>query len=318
MPTSASTVLTPRQDLLASVQKASLDFTPIGYELFPPTEVPLNRGKYGIISTAALLSKPAIKRTRKSGFARSDWDYSDASYECVGYGHEELTDDGDRARYSSMFNYEQVLAGRGTSIVKRNQEYRIAAAVQSTSTFTGATNTLAVANKWSSAANADPIGDVNRGKIQIRAKCGMNPNVLQISWRTLLDLSLCDQLREVWKYTDSPGGVVALSALAAALGVEKVVVPGNGNVYNSAKEGATVVVSEIWDATKATLAVVANSADMSAPCLGRTFYWQPEGGLLSVEQYRDDKVRSDVYRVLQSCDENLISADFGFLFTNIS
>lgn len=318
MPTSATTVLTPRADLLASVEKATLDFNPIGLQIMPPTPVPLNRGKYGIIPVAAMLDKPVVIRQRKSGSARSTWDYTDASYATKGYSFEEITDDGDRARYATMFDYERVLAGRCRSIILRNQEFRIATAVQSTSTFTGANGTLAVVNKWSNAANADPIGDVNRGKIAIRAKCGMTPNVLQIAWRTVLDLSLCDQLRETVKYTSRVPGVSPLQALADALGVAKIVTPGDGNVYNSANEGATATVAEIWDATKAGLYVVASGPDMAAPSVGRTFYWEPDGGLMTVEQYRDETVRSDVYRVIQSVDENLISSDFGFVFTNVS
>ena len=103
-----------------------------------------------------------------------------------------------------------------------------------------------------------------------------------------------------------------LNALADILGIKQILV-GKG-IYNSAKEGKSFQSVDIWNDDYAMLAVIDGSQRLSSPSLGRTFLWtldSPDNA--TVEQYRDDAARSDIFRVRQHVDEHIIDPYFAHL-----
>lgn len=318
MATRATSVGTPRADIMAAVKGGAMGFVPIGHQLLTPGSTPKRRGAFGLIPVAALFEKPNVRRTKKSGANRTTWDYSEITYSLTTYAHEELDNDEESAEYEDYFDYETVAAQRGIDIINRNMEYRIMQALHNTTTFTGASGTVACTVEWDTAATADPIGDVTVGLTKIRAKCGMTADTLEVSWQGWRDLSKCAQIRSALQYTAMPDGFIPLDAIAGALGVKRVIVPGDANVYNSGVENAagTVTLGEIWDKEYAFLAVTNASADLAAPCIGRMFNWAQAGGMLAVDTYREEQTESNVIRVKQCVQEKVYSANFGFLFSN--
>ena len=71
---------------------------------------------------------------------------------------------------------------------------------------------------------------------------------------------------------------------------------------------------DIWNASYAMVAVIGDANRLSDPSVGRTFLWSsdsPENA--TVEQYRDDASRSDIFRVRQHVDEIVIDPFFAHL-----
>lgn len=318
MATRPTTTTTPRADIMGALEMTTTGFVPIGPQILTPWATKNKRGSLPQIPIAALTHLPDTKRKPKSGANRTTWEYGELTYANITHAHEELDNEEESAEYSDYFNYEVVAAKRGVDIINRRLEYDTVAALHNTTTFTGATGTLAVTDEWDDATNAIPITNVSAGMEAIRGKCGMTADTLQISWTTWRDLSVCNQIRNALQYTKMPDGFIPLDALAGALGVKRVLCPGDGNVYNSANMGLTAVLSEIWTAEYAFLCVTNQSADISAPCIGRTFNWAGGGGMMEVDSYEEPQTESQVIRAKSCREPNVFSAAFGFLFSNIT
>lgn len=317
MPTASSSNAIPRGDIYAAIMENDPAANVyIATELFRPFSVTEIAGAIGVIPAESMLSRQNTARSPQSGYNRSTWELEDIAFRCKENGHEELKDDSQAKQYRNYFDFETVLGKRGLHIVLREQEFRVRDLCHDTGTFTGATNTLDITNEWDDSANADPKGDIATGMKAIRDKCGLTANVLQIAWSSWWDLSHCDQILETLKYTEKPKGLLPTEALAAALGVERIVVP--NLVYNSADKGQAKSISDIWTNEYAFLCVAAEDDDIQQPCVGRTLSFEEDGGLMTIEDYRSEEVRSDVIRARQCTQEKRFFTECGFLYTNVT
>lgn len=306
----------PRQDIQAAIQLAQMDFVPLTPEIFIPTPVDSMKGNVGIIPVEALTSVPGdLRRKRKSGSARSDWELADQAYACQTYSIEESVTEEDAALVQSMFDAQMFAAARNRAIILRAQEARAVALLHSTATWTGATLTAAASVAWTTSASADPIGDINNARSKIRLKCGMTTISMQISFASWQALSLCDQVRQALKYTNQPEGLIPLSGLASVLGVKRLLCPADGNVVNGSKEGQTAALAEIWTANKAFVFVDMPAKDPKQPVLGRMWSYEKAGGLMTIDEYPEPQTESVVTRAKQCVQEKIISTGFGFLIT---
>lgn len=322
MPNKATSTAIPRRDLLGSLMKATPTSVFLAGQIFTAFPVPGETGTFGKIPIAALKSRADVKRNPKSGYNRTDWKFESDTYKCQVYGHEELRDDNEASIYRDWFDYESMLAMRGREIVLMEQEIRARALVHNTTTFPLSGNTgLTVSNQWDVAASATPTADIQAGREGIRTRCGLLPNVLQISWATWFDLWRCADVVDKIKYTVTPqiplpGNVAARGALAALFGLEDILVA--DQFYNSAIEGQTEVITDVWTMEYAFLFHRNPQArDISVPTFGRLFHYDENGGMLDTLMWRDESVESDVYRVKQCVQEKIVYTEAGFLFGNI-
>lgn len=321
MPNKSTSTSVPRGDLLGSLMEAPSDVVYIASEIFPETPVPKKSGTFGVIPLAAMLTMPpSIERAPKAGYNRTDWDFEEGTYRCKEYGHEEPKDDSEAENYSDYFNYEVVLAERGNRIVDTKREQRVAALLHNTSTFALSGNTgKNLSIEWDNSASCTPIDDMQDGINGVRARCGMTPNLLQISFPAWRDLWQCSQVRNaiatvITKDVPDVTNEAARRALAGVLGIKKIAV--GDAVVNSAKKGQAPVIGEIWSAEYAALVVANPSKDIAAPTAGRTFYWEADGGMKFVDDYRDERTRGDVVRVRQNVQEKFVYTECVYLFGN--
>jgi hypothetical protein len=322
MPNAPTTNLLPRGDLFGSVLATIAGTVWLAHSIFTPVAVMRNRGAYGILPVSALMPNGDVKRSPRSGYNRGDWKMSEGTYLTAEYGWEEVMDDGEADEYSSILDYQAVLAGRASIVLKLKEESRCAAICESITTFPQSGNTgLQVTNKWSSHSNATPQDDVQAGISGVRAQCGIVPDTLKINRSAWYDLWRCDNILQNIKYVvgaDAPDytDASARAQMAKLLGIKNILIA--DQLYNSAKDGQTEVLTEIWDKTKAFLCVTADSPDIARPTFGRTFFKAADGGLLTIEEYREDKVRAGVIRARQRVQNAAIMNTMAFLFTNIA
>jgi hypothetical protein len=95
------------------------------------------------------------------------------------------------------------------------------------------------------------------------------------------------------------------SQLAAIFDVPRVLV--GGAVYDSAKKNKAASISDLWSYEYAALVKISSGPDLTQPGVGRTFLWtedSPDNAI--VEQYREEKTRSDIFRVRHSVGEEYI------------
>lgn len=317
-PDSVSTIIRP--DLGAVAYEYLMDAPAqgfIGMAILPIFETVLQSAQYPIIPLEAILKTKDTTRAARSNYQRDDYEFEMGNYACRDRGFEEALDDTERKMYANLFDAEEVATQRATNRVLRAQEKRIAAMLFNTSNLSH-TN---VSVEWSTAASATPLADITIGKKAMRAASGLLPNVVAMGWSVFVNALNTAELKDAFKYT-SPielGGYEAQRrALAQYFGIGEVHV--GGAVKDTAGKGKATTIADIWDDEYILLARTPEMPqDLKEPSLGRTFLWiedSPES--LVVESYREEKIRSDVFRVRHNVDECFVFKGAGYLLGNIT
>lgn len=295
----------------------------IATRIFQPLATMKKSGVWWKAPLRTQIDNPKIERAPGSTYARTTTKLESDTYACQEYGHEEFYDDSQAAEYGDVLDYETVLVTRGYNVVTLAQEIRAAALIHNTSTFALSGNTgLSVTNEWDDAANATPIDDIQAAREGIRARCGLSPTSIQISWKAWFDLWKVDSLLNRIKYvvradTPQPGNADAERALAQILGLDEVIVA--DPFYLTSAEGQTDAIGDVYSDEYAFVFVRSrNPADMSEPCLGRTFHWDQDGGLMLAEEYYSSERRGRVFRVRQSVQQKISQTACGFLLGNVA
>lgn len=305
---------TPRLDLGAAIfefMQDAKDF--IGTQIFPIFDTKLKKSTYPAITRESLTQVGDTKRAMRGNYNRGGMGAKDKSYSCEENGWESPLDDSERALYATDFDAELAQSKIALGVVLRNQEKRVADRLFDTSVFTGSDlYTDNSANPWTDVSK-DPILQVRAAKGKIRANCGMLPNALIMSYTNLERLKGMTVIKDAIKYVAKTTDAELANALADLFGVKYIFI-GNA-IKNAAKEGKAFASADIWSSSYVSLAIIADNAkDLTQPTVGRTFLWTadcPENAY--VEQYRDETIRSDVFRVRQHTDEKLIDPYFAHL-----
>jgi hypothetical protein len=318
-PTSATTIQRP--DLGALVYEHVMDAEKQGFiclELLPTFDVQEQSADYPVIPFEALLKIQSTSRAPRGAYNRGDYEFETGTYACKENGWEEPVDDVERRLYKRFFDAEVVASLRAADIVLRSQEVRVAAKIFNVSNIT---QTSAVTTEWNTAATCTPREDVAAAKEAMRAAGQPEPNVMVISRKVFNALLLAKQVTDAFRYGAVPFEVKPFAAkqadLAAFFNIDRILVA--GAIKDSAKKGKAISAADIWDDEYAGLFKVSSGGqDLREPCIGRTFLWTADSPQIIVtESYRDETVRSDIYRVRQYTDEAFVFTGAGYLLSNI-
>ncbi len=306
---------TPRLDLGAAIEEYVQDAGDfIGTRLFPIFKTPQKAANFSAITRESLTQTPDTKRAVNGKYNRGSIGAKDVGYSCEENGFEMPLDDSERRNYAKDFDAELAVSKAAMNIVLRGQETRIASIAMNTSIFTGAPlfTDVSGSNAWSDPTK-DIIKTIRDAKVKIRTNCGLLPNTLVMSYT---NLNLClnnNAIKDAIKYTARPTDAEIINALKDFFGIPNVLIA--NAIKNSSKEGQAFSGSDIWSPTYVLLAVTAQDGqDPTQPSVGRTFLWandSPEN--VMVEQYRDESIRSDVFRSRQHTDELILDKYFGHL-----
>lgn len=285
----------------------------IGTQVAPIFRTLKKEGKYPAITRESITRDADTKRGPRGNYNRDGFEVKDKEFACVEHGLEGPLDDSKRALYASDFNAELNLTNIITRRLLQGQEKRIADIVMNTTTFSGSDLFKSYdSDPWTD-VSADVITHIKDARKQVRTNCGMEPNTLIMSRtnldRLLINTGIKDSIKYVARLTEQE----IKNALADILGISRIVI--GSSIRNTAKEGASFVGADIWSDDYVMVAKIADDGqDLSQPTLARTFLWtadSPENA--TVESYREEGVRSDVFRVRQHTDEQIIDPYFGFL-----
>jgi hypothetical protein len=321
MPTSVTSLATLRPDLAASFEAFDLEAEKAGYiarKVLPTVDVSSQAGNFGVIPLAQLLQQRDTKRAPGSGYARGNFTFDDATYSCEEHGAEEPIDDREAKMYAEYFDAEQIAAQRAYNSVLANAEKRVADAIFNTSTWTGAALATDVSSvPWATIATAKPLTNVEAAVQKVYDGSGLWPNALVINKKVFRNLrntpEVIDRIASSGAGDRNLASDVTLQMLAQAFDLDYIIVAGGS--LNTAKEGQSASVGQIWSSTYAMVCRVATSSDFREPCIGRTFHWGADGSSIdgSIESYRDEVVRANVIRVRHDVDEVVLYAQAGHL-----
>ncbi len=284
----------------------------IGTQVLPIFGTKKKSSIFPAITRESITREADTKRAPRGNYNRDGFSAKDKQYNCEEFGLEGVLDDGERTLYSSDFDAELTTVQIVTRRVLQAQERRVAGLMFNTVTFTGAQlYTDNTATPWTN-ASTDVIAQVRAIREKIRANSGLDPSALIFSKANLDRLLNNSVIKDCIKYVARLTEAEILNALADLLGIKQILV-GRG-IYNTAKEGKAFINGDIWNASYVMAAVIGSPERLSDPSVGRTFLWtadSPENA--TVEQYRDDASRSDIFRVRQHVDEIVIDPYFAHL-----
>lgn len=292
----------------------------IGLEVMPLYPTAKQAATYPVIPKEALLSVPDTARSPRGNYNRGDWEYERGQFATSEHGWEEPIDDTERGlieQEGSEGVGDFIATERAWKHIVRSQEKRVADKVFNASNFTA----HEVAEEWDDASAATPINDVNDGKATFRTQCGMLPDALIIAWTTYQNLKECDQIVNRLKYT-FPGidiNKMTSAQLAAVFDVPRVLI--GGSIYNASGKGIDASITDIWSNEYAALVKISSGMDITEPGLGRTFLWTEDSPTNPiVEQYRENEIRSDIFRVRHHTDEAFMQSknDSGTVVSDIA
>jgi len=306
-----------RQDITTVLTEGNaVDQMFIGLDVFPVYGSDAKDGQFPKFKLAAaeLLNNDATLRQPTGSYGRVYRTYDYDTFSCLDRGLEELVDDTYRADVSRFFQAELMAANQVYRQVRLGHELRVSAALMSASNFTA--TAAAVAYTEANIATIDLVRDVTAACSRLNDK-GIIPNTIVMSknvfQRTRRSTLLTGYLRGA-KSTDSKVLASAddIASVFAAEGIQKCLV---GKMpYNAGKKGQAYSASQVWGDTYIWVGQVAGG-DFMAGGAGRTIVWNPEGGVLVSETYRDEGRRSDVVRVRQNTAEKVVDGTAGELIT---
>lgn len=307
---SASTAAN-RDDLMGAMLQYPLGFTPIGTQILRPARIGKMEGTLKLIKPEDLIRRHDTGSGRRGGASRGHARYDRVAIACEIEKHERLVLDTDRRQMDDV-QLEETEADIARRAVELEQEIRIQQLIHNTTTWPlSGTTGHTVSTDWSNTA-ANVKADIATGKAGIRSRSGLNATTLQIPWKAVLQLSNNADLKDAIKYVQQVPGVFEFPALAAVLGLRRVIAPDTA-VYNSAAEGQTLSVSEVWDDNYAFLFVEAQTENPREVCVGRTFYCEEEGGMGAFDMYRDDGEEADILRYKKAVKEQVLYSNCGYL-----
>jgi hypothetical protein len=317
-PTSTTTV--QRQDLGAIAYEYLIDAPNrgfIGAALLPFFEVPEQSMDYPKIPIESLLKLQDTNRAARGDYNRDDYEFETGTFACKEYGWEELVDDSEANLYRRFFDAEVVAVQRSTDVLLRGQEARVAAMLMNT---TNIPNTSDVTIPWNTIATATPYDDVAAAREAMRVASGLTPNKIAMSKKVMNMLLRTKELKDAFKYTNPieiGAAEVKRRLLAQYFDVDEILV--GGAIKDTAKKGQAFSLADIWNDEYILLGAISNGGpQLREPILGRTFLWTGDSpqNIIS-EQYREEKKRSNVYRVRNNVDEAFVFTGAGYLLGNI-
>lgn len=311
----------PRQDLLGAYYQRPARFSPNIRKILTPLKMPGVSGAFLIVPRPALTQVEETGRRAGAGFSRGNWKPSSDTYLLQERGYEEPVTPLARSQYKNHLpQLDQMTANRAMDIMLRAEEISGAAAVINTTTRSVTTTTggftlgHTVSTDWATAASADGALDAKTVHTNFRVNAGMSPNFAAMTFKAAMDLSTQAAVLNRFRYVTAPGLMLPLEALAATLMVPEVIIL--DEYKNTAKEGQTASIGNIWDDNYVFFGVKAQSQDdPSEPCFGRTLFCDDPGlgGLESIESYGEDPTKQDVFRAFQCIQQKDMDVNLGYL-----
>jgi hypothetical protein len=308
MPTPNATLSTHRPDLASFLEydtEASFQGL-VGAQVFPFHAVGEVAGNFGRVTLESLSKTIATERSPGGPYNRSKWEFETDTYACEEHGQEEPIDDREAKMYQNYFTAETISVVRARNSVLTNHELRVQAILDT------ARSQDTNGSDWTSAANGTPVDDVDTAVRALYAR-GIVANAIVMSWLSFRNAIRTDQVVSLLEGSGSgspahPGSIDA-PRLASVLNIDRVIVAAKQQNTNLAPGSNTL--SPIWAEDTAYVTRVAETEDVREPCCGRTFHYEEDGSEEGgrVEQYRDETVRSEIYRCRMDTDEKLMYAE---------
>jgi len=165
------------------------------------------------------------------------------TYIIESHGLEGLVTEDDKRNVEQPFEAENDEVFGITSIIALEKEKILADSLFSTSVITQNV-TLSGSSKYNDYLNSNPIANFNVARGTVLDGCGLEPNAAIVPWKVWNILRFHPAMLNALGFKDNRPGGLTKQELAVAMGVKEIFVP--SAVYESAKEGQTSSLQQVW------------------------------------------------------------------------
>ncbi len=305
----------PRQELTDVIMEGTTnpsDF--IALQVLPAAPSRLLQAHVPKITVAKGDLLRASTKVRKPGSNYDRWQAAidDHTLTLLQIGEELQIPDEIQLTYEDYFPLESVFAMEAGNRLMRGLEIDVAGAIMNTSNF-DATNSLTA---WTVAnlATMKPVADLIAAIRKVKAR-GERPNTFIFSGPIYDIVRQSADMRSWIAGSVNPGARVSPETIQqsfASMGIENVFVA--DSYVNQSQSGKNADINQIWGNTYAFVGKVASGALQNGG-VGRTFYWEKMGPLLTASSYRDEKVSSNIIRGQKTTLADVTNSRAGTLIT---
>lgn len=166
---------------------------------------------------------------------------SSLSYSVETHALEGVVTQDDYDNVEQPYDAERDETAGTTHLILTNKERSMAADLFSTSVIT---NYTTPSTKYGTYASSDPISDFKTAKNAVLSNSGVSANAAVMSRKVANTLMYHPQLKDIIGFKYNEIGNISDAQLAMVLGVESLIIA--DAPYNSAKEGQTAALAQIW------------------------------------------------------------------------
>lgn len=283
--------------------------------VFPRVTVDLPNGSYFTWNKGDRWRQQMYKRAPGDVFKRGELQNSTDTYLTAQHAMEyKLPDEIRRAGAQNGIGWDMMVTGFLQEQLALEKDLDFATNFMTTSVW--GVGSLG-AGKWS-AANSTPVKDVVGAARTIRRAIGSNRNYRLVGvGGTIVEQALLGNtdISTRIQYTQAATIDAIRNVIAAALGIDQFIVA--DREYTTSKEKQTNAFSPVFD-DDFLLVAVPNSPGLEQPAAGYTFEWNDGNGTVYVEQYRDETVKSDIYRAIEHYQQKKVDGDLGVFFSDVT
>lgn len=270
----------------------------VGTQILPVRDVATKTGQYPVFGDDQFDLNASKERAAGSSFARRDFAYGQQDFSCKQYALEGLLPDEDATQASD----DGITDAAGAIAQKLQRDLMVGHELRVASVMNAAGfNAVAQTGGAMSAAGAKPISSIQNAVERLQGNGFYDDLALIIEVSLFNEMLNTNDVREIFngngQYTDR-------QVILDALGVNQIIICPTR--YNSAAKGKAAARSKIWSTDSYFVGQVAGG-DFANGGFGRTLAYSPDGGVFTAETYRDEPIKSDVLRVLNSVDEAIIN-----------
>lgn len=250
-----------------------------GNRIFPLVRSSLKDGKVPVSPLEFHTELPDTNRTTDGNYNEIQGRIETLSFDTKQHGIQERVPQEDSSYWGRFFDPVAMAARRTGGVIGRRLEKIRADAAIDTSTFT-ATNAAVL---WATSATCTPLVDVTTELEALEDNCGAVPEedvIMAMTKSSLRALQRSAEIADRIKYTH-PGMQTPYTKelLAEYFGVREIVILGGR--YNSADQGVTPVLADIWNDDYVWIGIskeVSDDLDQDEipPAAGYSFLWSEE------------------------------------------
>ena len=301
----------------------------IANKVAPIVPVAKASGKYFVHSKADMMRDEAKRRSPGQKFARTGAGVSTATYACEEFSLEHVLPDEIRANWDSPLAADQAAIRQLMQQLLIRRERAFVSAALGTSIWgndvAGHASTVdSTHHVFFDNASADIINTLHSWTNTVEKNTSFRPNRFVTTPDVVRVMMNDADILDRHKYTSSEP--ISLKAIANLCGIGSPDDPGEivqmSASYNTAAENATASMS--WMAGDVGLLMyAAPSPQIDAPSALYTFSWSDfdravaASGAAAIDVYREEGIKSDIYRGIAHFDVVVAASDCGVYFSDL-